>query len=201
MAMPSLLNGQVKAGQGSKAMWETLGYLIGTFLKGSLHEQEAEALKPMVECGKAGDAAIKARAAFEVKKDITSKEFADMIRAWNRYVRAVDASASAPRPKLTNSNFTDIVSKDDAVILQAWVSASSHWSKKLLDGAINLDLSMEAGLGWKDELAEGLSVEEIAEKADSTLMSVKGRKLTTLKDALLEAGTSLLLSNCFATAM
>lgn len=194
------MNGQVKAGQGCKTIWDTLEYLVCTFLKQSLHEQEAEALRAMLECGKAGDAAIKARTAFEVKKDTQQKEFAEMIRSWHRYIRSVDAAAAAPRSKLaTNVDFSSIMSKQDAVVLDAWSSAAMYWSGKLLDGAISLDLTMEAGLGWKDAVTDDMTIEQISEVAEPTLMSVKGRKLTSLKDSLLEAG-GLLTNFCCWTS-
>ena len=159
-----------------------------TFLKQSLHEQEAEALKALLECGKAGDAAVKARAAFEIKRDVQQKEFADMIRSWHRYIRSVDAAAAAPRPKLVNSDFTSIMSKQDATVLAAWASATSFWSNKLLEGAISLDSSMEMGIGWKDNVTEDMTVEQVSDLAEESLMAVKGKRLTNLKDALMEAG-------------
>ena len=168
-----------------------LDYLIGKILQPSVHEHEIEALQHLVEAGKLGSMAVKAKMDFDSDSQSQglwkSKSFSEMVRAWNRYLRCVDSSSSIPKPKLVTMSFHDILKKDDSDIMNGWKTASAEAISKLTNGCEGLEATMSVGADWKADLSVGASIEEVSQAAEETLMAVKGKKLTMQKDSLLEA--------------
>ena len=84
-------------------------------------------------------------------------------------------------------NFSDIFTKDDEVIMTCW----GNWAKKLVGTLTASVSSLQETLGpavdWKKDLTQESSLEDVIAQADKTIMTLKGKRITSLKDQLGEA--------------
>lgn len=113
---------------------------------------------------------------------------ASAVRAWVRYLQVIDSAKELRQSELTNVDFSNFVPADDRGLLDMWASAVSFHRGKVAAAIESMKATMEPGATWKDGAESDMSIEQIISMAETTLMQIKGKKLTSQKDTLSQAG-------------
>lgn len=158
---------------------------------------EPEALGAKLDCAKAGIAALKDRQALMhayENQEGNDKELmaclAASIRSWQHYRQIVASSAGKPVSELVqaNADFTSLMTRDDPDIMNIFGFAAQQIRADVITACEDVTGLMEVGASWKGSAERGtVSIEDLIQEAEPTLMQVKGKKLTAHKDLLEKA--------------
>ena len=85
------------------------------------------------------------------------------------------------------TDFGNLASTQDPFITAVWSRKCSELEASLSKSDEALTALMEPGTGWKTDLREEDEMEAIIAQSENTIMRVKGKKLTTERDSLVQA--------------
>lgn len=158
-------------------------------LDSGLHPSEKEGIEAQLDCLKSGVKFLEEKKHFEALQPAgqSIKKLNELVRSWIRYIKAVKASETAPKPKLMASDFVNLAAIEDPFIMQVWSGKSSELETSVSKSDEALTALMEPGAGWKADLGEAAELETVVAQAENTIMKVKGRKLTAQRDSLVQA--------------
>ena len=158
-------------------------------LDSGLHPSEKEGIEAQLDCLKSGVKFLEEKKHFEALQPAgqSIKKLNELVRSWIRYIKAVKASETAPKPKLMVSDFVNLAAIEDPFIMQVWSGKSSELEASISKSDETLTALMEPGAGWKADLGEAAELETVVAQAENTIMKVKGKKLTAQRDSLVQA--------------
>ena len=118
---------------------------------------------------------------------LSAKSLNGLVKALVDYSRSVATVSQQDGCALLDRgvSFSKIAVDHDG-ILEHWRRFCSSLVSKLGESVQLLDVTLEPSKMWKDQPFENL--QETIARADATIMAVKGKRVTSLKEALHQAG-------------
>jgi len=157
-------------------------------------QAEVKILKVECECGHLASAALGEKDAvlngMEDSEQKKQKKLVSMIAAVNRYLSCCDKLDEIGHFDRTTSTFRQLrgeLSPDNDGIQSAITGVMALHTRTLQAGLAELETLMEPGKDWKARLAPDASLEDTISAAETTLMSVKGKKLSNTITAVQKA--------------
>ena len=157
-------------------------------------------VKAEIQCGQLGATFLteKAEHAHTMKEASfhqIDKVVAPLCKAWLDYTEAVSRVQSlVENPSdLMPCSFTTLVELPDKDVQSYIQEVAKDLSDKITASVSQLDALMEGALNWKSEFEgdSSVTVETAVEKAEGTLMKLKGKKLTNQTHSAQEAGLTV----------
>lgn len=150
-----------------------------------LPEAEVKILKMECECGHLAAAALGEKDALlngmEDSEQKKQKKLVSMVAAVNRYLsfcEKLDRAGHFDRTVASFRQLRGVLSPEDAEIQSAIAGAIDLHTKTLQDGKVELENLMAPANNWKATLPLDASLEDTMAAAETTLMTVKGKKLS-----------------------
>lgn len=118
---------------------------------------------------------------------MSAKNLNSLVKALVNYSRSMALVSQQDGCALLDRGvtFSKIRVEHDGIVAH-WRRFCSSLVSKLDESVKLLDVTLEPGKMWKDQPFENL--QETVAKADTTIMQVKGKRVTSLKEALHQAG-------------
>ena len=150
-----------------------------------LPEAEVKILKMECECGHLASAALGEKDALlngmEDSEQKRHKKLVSMVAAVNRYLsfcEKLDGAGHFDRTVATFRQLRGVLSPEDAEIQSAIAGAIDLHTRTLRDSKVELENLLAPANNWKAALLLDASLEDTMAAAETTLMTVKGKKLS-----------------------
>ena len=159
----------------------------------AMHEKDSTILAACLEASKACHSLGTERKLLDEhmtqKGQVSLEKMHQVFKVFCHFLESEEKLQKLPQSSLlsTDYTFSDIVNKDDEVIMGCWAA----WAQKLVDSLKASGSALQETLGpavdWKQGLTAEASLDDVIAQADKTIMTMKGKRITMLKDQLGQA--------------